>query len=395
MLISSESHWIADGVGFDALTIPPRHHFFGYYDKCPWDENNRDILAMESSFADRMPTAHDSISVGLIPHGTRRFEAFDKTYAWCWQQGTMLQWLPKQGRKVVYNQRSGNRFVGVIRDLESGKTRTLPLPVYALSPHGDYALSLNFSRLNDQRPGYGYEGVPDRAQNDLCPSHDGVYHLDLATGTWKLILSLQEAAALNYVPSMQGAMHRFNHIQINPTGNRLAVIHRWRSPGDPQEIPYSRLITLNPDGSAPYLLADYGQFSHYDWAQEDQIIAWAETTEKGRDYYLLDDQTPDKNIMGEGVLNCDGHMTLSPDRKWMLTDTYPDKNNFRTLLLWQWPDGPRIDIARFYALPELTGPLRCDLHPRWDRRGQRICIDSAHAGTRQMYALDVSLIVER
>ncbi len=75
---SSETHWIAEGVLFSASTIPPRHHFFGYYEKCPWDENNRDILAMESTFADRMPTANDPLFVGLIPHGTKRFEAFDK-----------------------------------------------------------------------------------------------------------------------------------------------------------------------------------------------------------------------------------------------------------------------------------------------------------------------------
>src|SRR5690242_14801966 len=117
MPTSSETHWIADGVGFDFLTIPPRHHFFGYYEKCPWDENNRDVLAMGSHFADRMPTANDPLLLGLIPQGTRRFEAFDRTFAWCWQQGTMLQWLPKSGRKVIYNQRAGNRFVSVIRDL--------------------------------------------------------------------------------------------------------------------------------------------------------------------------------------------------------------------------------------------------------------------------------------
>lgn len=389
----AETHWIAPNVAFAALTIPPRHHFFGYYEKCPWDENDRDILAMECTFADRMPTANDTLAVGLIPHGTRRFEPFDKTFAWCWQQGTMLQWLSSSERTVVYNQLAGSRFISVIRNLETGKIRSLPMPVYALSPRGDYALSLNFSRLNRERPGYGYEGGPDKTKDDFCPANDGVYHLDLQSGAWKLVLSLQQAAELQRVPSMQDAMQKFNHIQINPTGTRCAVIHRWRPPTDGKEIRCDRLITMNPDGSVPYLLADYGMFSHYDWVNETQIIAWAETLEHGRHYYLLDDQSSKKALIGEGVLDCDGHMTLSPNRQWMLTDTYPDKNFMRTLLLWKWPHGPRFDIAKFYSPPELEGPLRCDLHPRWNRSGAKICIDSAHSGTRQMYILDVSQIV--
>ena len=100
-------------------------------------------------------------------------------------------------------------------------------------------------------------------------------------------------------------------------------------------------------------------------------------------------------MIGEGILDCDGHMTLSPDRRWMLTDTYPDKSHMRTLLLYKWPGGPRVDIAKFYSPPELEGPLRCDLHPRWSRSGRKICIDSAHTGTRQMYVLDVTQIIER
>jgi hypothetical protein len=392
--MDSTPHWIAPGIGFAALSMPPRHHFFGYYEKCPWDESGRRLLAMESAFADRMPAANDRLAVGFIDTAQgKRFEPFDYTFAWCWQQGTMLQWLPGAPNHVIYNQRAGNRFISVIRNLESGQTRTLPLPVYAVSPNGDYALSLNFARLNHQRPGYGYEGVPDHTINDFCPANDGVYRLDLQTGAWKLVLSLAQAADLNRVDSMTGAMQKFNHIQIAPDGSRFAVIHRWRPPTEGRELRCDRLITANPDGGAPYLLADYGMFSHYDWVNPKQIIAWAEAPQIGRRYFLFDDKTQDRQIVGDGILDCDGHMTLSPNRQWMLTDTYPDKNHMRTLLLWKWPDGPRVDIAKFYSPPELEGPLRCDLHPRWNRDGQQICIDSAHAGTRQMYALDVSAVV--
>ena len=53
-----------------------------------------------------------------------------------------------------------------------------------------------------------------------------------------------------------------------------------------------------------------------------------------------------------------------------------------------------LDIEAAEGLPE-DGTLRCDLHPRWNRDGRQVCIDSIHEGNRHMYVLDVPRIVER
>ena len=57
--------------------------------------------------------------------------------------------------------------------------------------------------------------------------------------------------------------------------------------------------------------------------------------------------------------------------------------------------GVRHDIGSFYADPKLKKENRCDLHPRWSRDGQQVCIDSVHEHARQMYLIDVSGIVGR
>ena len=71
-----------------------------------------------------------------------------------------------------------------------------------------------------------------------------------------------------------------------------------------------------------------------------------------------------------------------------------DRFDMRTLMLYRFPDGPRIDIARLHSpKSRWWGEIRCDLHPRWDRSGRRVCIDSVHDGSRQMYVLDIGSIV--
>ncbi|MBL6831420.1 MAG: hypothetical protein ISQ70_08380 [Pirellulales bacterium] len=48
-----------------------------------------------------------------------------------------------------------------VHDVASGTTRTLPSAVYALSPDGSFAVTTDFRRINEFRPGYGYAGLAD------------------------------------------------------------------------------------------------------------------------------------------------------------------------------------------------------------------------------------------
>src|SRR5688572_19505976 len=46
-----------------AVTAGPKHHFFGYYDKCPWDKTGRYLLANEVDFCDRQPRPGEPLTV--------------------------------------------------------------------------------------------------------------------------------------------------------------------------------------------------------------------------------------------------------------------------------------------------------------------------------------------
>lgn len=384
------------GCAFRAATPRSAHHYFGYYDKFPWDATGRYLLAMEPGFIDRQPTGDDVLGIGMVDLADGgRWIPLAETRAWNWQQGCMLHWLPNApDRLIIHNDRAGEgpekRFVSVIRDVFTGETRMLPRPIYALRPDGGQAVSVNFARIARTRPGYGYEGVPDPGKGNPHPDDDGIWVVDLETGAHRLIITLAQAAALEPLPSMEGAEHWFNHLQYNPDGSRFLFLHRWqREP----ERRTTRLLTANPDGSDIRIIADDGMTSHFDWRDPHHILAWARVKGRGDHYYLFDARTGEATPIGPDVLTTDGHCSYSPDRRWILTDAYPDKTQHRTLILYDPATERRIDIGRFYSLPEMTGPLRCDLHPRWSRDGRQVCIDSAHEGVRQMYVGDVSAIV--
>jgi Tol biopolymer transport system component len=251
-------------------------------------------------------------------------------------------------------------------------------------------VTLNYSRVHRTRPGYGYARVPDPWADQPAPAEDGIYLLDLDTGSSRLIVSLDQVAQLAPTEDMEGAEHWFNHLQFSPLGRRFIFLHRWRAGGGGWR---TRLYTADADGGQIVLLGREGMVSHFDWRDDEHILAWSR--HGGQDgYHLYRDRSDEVQVVGAEVLDCDGHCSYSPDRRWILTDTYPDRERSeRTLILYHPETGARVDVGRFYSAPEIGGEIRCDLHPRWSRDGRQVCIDSIHEGERQMYVVDVSSVV--
>jgi hypothetical protein len=372
-----------------AVTRGPKHHFFGYYDKCPWNASGRYLLAHESNFNDRPPSSNDSVVIGIIDQlDGNRFLPLAETLAWNWQQGAMLQWHPADLEHLwVHNDRRNGKFIGVVRDLNGSEMRFYERPIYALSPDGKTAFSLNFARLAYHRPGYGYAGGDDPFANEYAPEQDGIWQIDLNTGKSKLIVSIAQLASLNPKPSMQAAWHYINHIQPSRKGKRIAFFHVWHRNERQWEV---RLYTCKPNGEDLRCLLDTGFVSHYDWRDDDTILVWSNRP-GSPPRFLLINHTGSQRAFAEASLTEDGHCSFSPDGQWVLNDTYPDSYQKRTLMLIHFITEKRIDIARLSSpKSRWWGEIRCDLHPRWNRRGNIVCIDSVHEGSRQMYTIDVS-----
>ncbi len=378
-----------------AVTKGPKHHWFAYYDKLQFDPSSRYALGMEVDFEHRSPRADDVIRIGMVDTADNdRWTELGTSSAWGWQQGCMLQWIPGSATEIIWNDREDGRYVSRILDVVSGKSRTLPMPVYALGPNGDWAVTTDFRRLNDTRPGYGYTGIPDPNADKLAPDDVGVWKMDLATGKSELIFSVAQAAAIpNPHNDVAGLKHYFNHLLVSPDGSRLIFLHRWRFKPDSGRTFGTRMFTVGSDGSAPYVLDPYGKTSHFIWRDASHALAWAWHPTHKDAFYLYRDQSEQVEVVGEGVMTLNGHCTYLPNGRWILNDTYPDAERLQHPYLFEIATGRRVPLAHLLSPEEYTGEWRCDTHPRYSPDGRSVVVDSPHGGAgRQMYLIDISAI---
>ena len=381
------------------LTGGPKCHWFGYYDKLQFDPTGRYALSMQVDFEHRSPTPDDVIQVGMLDlqDGNRWIE-LGTSRAWCWQQGCMLQWLPESASEIIWNDREGDHFVAHILDVNTRQRRTLPHPIYAVSPDAKWAISVDFGRLADMRPGYGYSGVPDAAREELAPATTGIFRVDLVTGQQDLLISLADIARIPFPGAdLAGAKHWFNHLLVNPDGSRFVFLHRW--PAGKSRL--TRMISARPDGSDVRVLIGSGYVSHFIWRDPAYMLAYSKPDGQADapwGFFLYEDK-PGGAVehIGAGIMTGDGHCNYLPDRRWIVNDTYPDQERRQHLYLFDTQEQEKIELGAFYQAPEYwsTSPhheWRVDLHPRISPDGRYVTIDSPCGGDgRQIYRVELPL----
>ena len=370
-----------------------KEYFFGYYDKSPWDATGRYMLCLraDNTWSDVSP--RNKADILLID--TEKDNAVKKlaeTSAWNVQQSCMLQWLgPDYVKQVIYNDYRNGAYVSVILDIETGKEKIIPAPVYTVSWDGKTALTLDFSRLYNLRPGYGYYNVDETTKGVALPDADCIWKIDLETGEIVSVLKYTDFA--NFQPRSEmlenGSVHKVNHLMLSPDGKRFMVLYRWFN----GQRKYTRLVTCNVDGTDMYVLSDDDMVSHCYWKSDNEIIAYENKKNGGPGYYLMKDRTQEYTHLWSKYTN-DGHPSYSPtDNTLVVTDSYPDRARIADIKLLRDNDinakNAKV-IARVFAPFRYDNDTRCDLHPRWSRDGKKVCFDSVFEGHRGLYYVEVT-----
>lgn len=367
-------------------------YFFGYYDKSPWDASDRYMLCLRANntWSDVSPKEKADIiliDTALPESDKNRVRKIAETRSWNVQQACMAQWLgPDFSSRILFNDYRDGKYVSVIKEIESGKEKVIPAPVYSVSKDGKTALTLDFSRLYNLRPGYGYYNVPETTKDIALPDATAVWKIDLESGDAQPLLTYKDFASFQPRPEMQevGSVHKVNHLMLSPSGKRSMVLYRWFV----GQRKYTRLITFDTaDGKNMYVLSDDDMVSHCFWKDDEHILAFENKKDGGPGYYLMKDKTQDY-IHCWPELNGDGHPSYSPNGKYIVTDAYPDRARVASIRVMDGTDEKKdvtTVVARVFAPFKYDNDTRCDLHPRWNRKGDTICFDSVFEGHRGLY----------
>lgn len=391
---------ISTGVPIKRISPADQEMFFGYYDLNPYDATGKLHLAHRTPFADRLQVRGDKAELGFIELATGKFEVVAETEAWNFQQGAMLQWNPRNpGEEILFNTYDGKEYHGTCLNIKTGARRDYEMPFANVSKDGKWAISINFHRLYDFRPGYGYASNGDPFYWEKHSDKDGVFIINLETGETKLVLSLQQI--WDYSGAFFGGRDEkmiINHITFNPSATRfLALVRNFPKKGERHD---TLLLTANRDGSDLFTLSDYGIQSHYWWKDDKHVVFYNDGKELDctcgwANNYILEDQSYNGELMAEGFFTEDNHMSYSPvDPTKMITDTYWDAKDMRHLQLADFSKDICWELGRFYSpWKEELVDIRCDLHPRWKADGQTVSFDSIHEGYRGIYEVDLAELV--
>jgi hypothetical protein len=375
------------------ITHGPKYHWFGYYDKLEFDPTTRYVLGMEIDFEHRAPRPDDVIRIGMVDlQDSDSWIELGQSSAWCWQQGCMLQWIPGSQSEILWNDREDGQYVCRILDVISRQLRTIPYPIYAISPDGKTAIAPDFRRLADTRPGYGYNGIADPNADQLTPKDTGIFLVDLVTGNQEMLFSIADVVEIGTPhPTSFDTKHWFNHLLFNPDGSRFVFLHRWQVGTGRM----TRMITANSDGTDLRVVDDNGLTSHFIWRDPHHILAFSKQLSHGVGFYLFEDGGEKTiEIVGKDVMTSDGHCTYLPGNQWILCDTYPDGDYMQHPYLYHVGSGKYVALGHFRSPADYSGEWRCDTHPRFSRDGKTVVIDSPHPGNgRQLHLIDISGIV--
>jgi len=369
------------------VTAGPKHHFFGYYGVSPWNPSETTMVGLETEFQDRLPKPGEPATIGLIDVASQKWRPLTQTRAWNFQQGCMLHWL--DDRQIVFNDRRDGRLVSVILDVSTGRERrVIDRPLAAVARSGKVGLAINFARMGRIRKVVGVAGTTDRTARRAHPDDDGVWRVDLTTGASRLIVSLDQFYRCRPLrPSMESELW-VNHVLINPDATRFLALVR-RSKGW-----HTMMFTAGLDGGdLRCVLPPWSGVSHFDWASPGRILATFRNEPRGRvAHYLFEDGQEGFKRLGDGVLDYDGHCSVSPCGRWMITDSYPKTTRrVQQLFLYDLKTGMYRVLGLYPQPPTCRKSVRCDLHPRWSPSGRQICFDSAHGPQRQMYVIALDL----
>lgn len=390
----------------EQITTGPKHHFFGYIGQCqtiPWSGDGRYILAMQIEHVDRMPTPDEAAEIVLIDtQADNAIVHLDRTHAWNPQQGTMFYWNPQAANtQFFFNDRdveTGDVFA-VLFDIEKNarireyRDAAAPIGNSGVAQNGGEFLALNYGRLARLRAVTGYPQARDWSEQENAPATDGIFVVDVASGSRRLLVSyrqLAEQLKSRLVDVDQTALF-INHTLWNRVGDRVYFFVRggWGEFGR-NATKINVPCSIHSDGSH-LTLHETHIGGHPEWADGHTLIG----SSKGKQIlYDVDTQQIVGQLGTPKVFpNPEGDVSLSPDGRWFANGYKQGSAN--RYVLYRMSDGV---FARSQGIDKgaYADDIRIDAAPRWNRDNNALLVPGIAADkTRQLFVIRLELLGEK
>ncbi|MBL7189077.1 MAG: hypothetical protein ISS70_22350 [Phycisphaerae bacterium] len=384
-------------LSIEQITFGPEHHFFGYIGQSktiPWNASGRYLLALRTGYHDHMPEPGDAADVVLIDRArANKVLRVDRSRAWNFQQGTMFYWNPTSPEtQFFFNDRDPdtNRIFTVLFDIaENKRVREFrypdtPVGNSGVAQDGSAFLAINYGRMARLRPVTGYPGGFDWTTGQKAPDDDGIFIIDPKSGEKRLLVSFRRLADFvrRSKPDVDNASLYINHTLWNRPGDRIYLYLRGRI--GRSTMPINVPCTIRPDGTG---LTAHKTFigGHPEWGQGSQAIG-----QLGDRQVLYD--VDKQEIVGqlgtaEIIPKPGGDISFSPDGNWF-ANGFGGKGGQNYYVFLRLADGANIRSRGFSRGPYLSGDLRIDPAPRWNRTSDAILVPGYTADkTRQMFVI--------
>ena len=332
--------------------------FCGYYDLNPI--KNEKMLVHVNNRNDI--TSKNVAEIGYFNIETNEYNKITNTKTWSWQQGSRLRWSEKENNVIFFNDIEDERYCLKKYDIVKNEViDVISFPIYDMNKEENLGISINFSRLQRLRPGYGYDVLKDDTKEDNAPKTEGVFLVDMKNKTRKLLISLYDLAEM--VDEDLKYEHYINHISISPTGEKMMFFHLWT---EKEWTGWrTQLCVMDINGENFEVLEKEDVVSHYDWKDDNTIlitgIKKADKTNFYREYNIKENT---KKELENKNLKRDGHPTYIQNGKAFYSDTYPDNHCMQKVFLYSVEKDEYTKLLQVFSDPRLAYEKRCDLHPK-------------------------------
>jgi len=404
LLLSALPALATDHLKVEQITHGPGHHFFGYIghvQNIPWNGSERYILALRSSFMDHLPGEDEPADVVLIDVQNKyTVHKVEESRAWNPQQGTMFYWNPlKPDTQFFFNDRdpeTGKVFT-VLFDIETGKRvreyrfEDNPIGNGGVMQGGGWFAGINYARLARLRPVTGYKGAMDWTEGILHPDDDGIFKVNTESGEGALLVSFRQLAQIirKSEPHVDELPLFINHTLWNREGDRLFFFARAGWTNNTKYPRINAAFVVNADGAGLKRLNTFIG-GHPEWDYGHRMIGSLGGRQVLYDVNrdLVVGQLADLDIFP----NPGGDIALSPSGDWFVNGHKDRTQAMNFYTFFQRSTGTHFRSQGFNIGSWLSGDLRQDPSPAWNRSGNKVLVPGIVGGDtpgRQLFVISL------